>query len=360
MNTKLRLLLCAAALSVPAWLVASDVDGPAKGHVLVLENDRVMEGEIERVGDQYCVRRHVGETWVPADQVYCLCADYKEAYGRLAGRANLRDPDERVRLALWCQLHNLRQEALDELTAALALQPNNRDANRLFQSLQRSAATPARSVRAQSPDPEPSGPGIEVDSTSLAAFTTHVQPILINACARCHNGDKGGSFKLARTFEDPTLNHRATHQNLAAAVNQINRDHLLASPLLVRAINVHGGSDQPPLKGGRQSVAYASLEAWIRLTVTTTPADGEDTAAAPIQDSRPHAAPAVKETETAAAKPAAKETETTVVKPPPSTTRSAFATNRPEAAPAALDPFDPAIFNRQMHPERTQDEPKDK
>lgn len=354
MNTKMRLTLCAAALLVPAWAAVrscgGDDPGPNRGHVLLLDNDQVIKGDIERIGDQYRVHRHVGETWVPVDQVYCLCADFHEAYQRLRVRANLRDPDERVRLARWCQMHGLHQETLEELTAAVALNPEHAVANRLLESVRRTAALPT-AARSRAPDADFDPLGLEIDSASLSAFTTHVQPILTNACARCHANGKGGSFKLVHIFDDAAVSHRATQQNLAAASAQINREHPLASPLLVRAIEVHGGAEQPPLKGGRKSAAYSSLEQWVRLTVSTVQPDGEPTVASKpseeFHSGGEAAAPKV------APKAALKE----------GATNNFASAHLPAQLPFAgtpTDPFDPAIFNREMHPERTGEEPKGK
>ena len=51
-----------------------------KGRVLILKNEHTMEGDIERVGDHYRVRRSIGETWVLAERAVpgclvagCLC-----------------------------------------------------------------------------------------------------------------------------------------------------------------------------------------------------------------------------------------------------------------------------------------------
>ena len=68
------------------------------GRVLILDNDRVLEGEIERVGDQYRIRRPSGETWLPASKAQALCYSLEEGYICLRERANLDDPDERLRL----------------------------------------------------------------------------------------------------------------------------------------------------------------------------------------------------------------------------------------------------------------------
>src|SRR4051794_28031146 len=99
MKTIIRLVLCAFAVIAPAWAAEPLRDA---GKVLVLDNQRVLEGEVERVGDQYRVRRSVGETWVPVKQAACVCESMDLAYVHLRGQANLHDPDERLRLAHWC------------------------------------------------------------------------------------------------------------------------------------------------------------------------------------------------------------------------------------------------------------------
>src|SRR5262245_55376817 len=133
----LVLFTAAAALA----LRAADNAPLARGKVLVLENERTLEGDIEKHGDQYRVRRAVGETWIAADKVLRLCASREDAYKYLRGRANLSDPDERVRLAQWCHLNGLREQALSEVTAALELRPNHPESKRLLRSLQRTATT---------------------------------------------------------------------------------------------------------------------------------------------------------------------------------------------------------------------------
>src|SRR6516225_8941943 len=142
MNTKIRLALCALGVFVPAWVAvrAGDLTPAQKtGKVLVLDTERTLEGDIERQGEQYRVRRSLGELWVQRENVLRLCRDYPEAYAFLRTRANLRDPDEHLRLARWCQLHGLKNEALLEVTEAVRLRPQHAESQRLLRSLQRTA-----------------------------------------------------------------------------------------------------------------------------------------------------------------------------------------------------------------------------
>src|SRR5947209_2061289 len=108
MATRIRLALCALAVAAPlALIVRAGETAPPRttGRVLVLDNERTYEGDIERQGNQYRVRRGVSELWVQQENVLRLCATLEEAYAYLRSRANLRDPDERLRLANWCHLH---------------------------------------------------------------------------------------------------------------------------------------------------------------------------------------------------------------------------------------------------------------
>src|SRR5262249_24607459 len=120
-------LLLAVLAAAPAGEAVRTAD-PAKaatGKLLLFETERTLEGDIERVGDQYRVRRTTGETWVPAQGVLCLCAGPEEGYVFLRDRANLGDPDERMRLAQWCRQRGLRKQALEEVRAAAELRPGH-------------------------------------------------------------------------------------------------------------------------------------------------------------------------------------------------------------------------------------------
>ena len=85
MKTPIRITLCALALA--AWLrpaLADDKDSPAvakrTGHVLVMENETTVEGDIDLSGSQYRVRRQVGEVIIAPEMVLKLCQNREEAY----------------------------------------------------------------------------------------------------------------------------------------------------------------------------------------------------------------------------------------------------------------------------------------
>jgi hypothetical protein len=342
MKTVFSALSLGFVLALGACLTrAAGPDEPAKGKVLILDNERTLEGDIERVGTQYRVRRSVGETWITGDRVLQLCPDLLSAYKFLRNRSNLNDADERLRLAEWCRQHDMRQQALTEVQEAVVLRPHHLPSRRLLDHLKQAAESPGGVAKAAAAEPELPTPPVDLTADALGLFATRVQPILMNTCATCHAADKGGKFKLTRSYESELGNRKVMQQNLAAVLAQVNLREPRISPLLTKAVSVHGSLAQAPLKN-RQAPAYRALEDWVKLTLANNPTLHETVAGPVVPEGR---APAKSEATFAADVPAA---------PEPAAASPAGSVN-PVATPAKplpLDPFDPAVFNRQMHPDR--------
>jgi hypothetical protein len=308
------------------------------GKVLVLENENPMEGEVERVGDQYRVRRVVGETWVPAASVLGVCGSLEEAYRFVRARANLRDPDERLRLARWCRANGLHDQALDEVRAAVQLRPGHAETRRLLDHLEQAAAVARAAPPSRPPAPEGPTPAIDLTADSLGLFATRVQPILMNTCAGCHTPTHPGAFKLARAYEIGLGNRKTLQHNLAAVLAQVNFGAPQASPLLTKAVSDHARVGQAPLRS-RKEGAYRALEDWVRVTLDNNPLLREQqpgTSAAEGEPTPPAPRPAPARADDGPRPPAPAAPAPPAVKPPP----------------APPDPFDPEEFNRAMHPEK--------
>src|SRR3954469_17620072 len=172
-------------LALAGSLAAQVPPGPARasGKVLLLENDRLLEGDIDRVGDQYRVRRGTGELWLPIGRAKRLCKDVTEALTLMQTTANLQDPDDRLRLARWCQLNGLRDQALSEAKAALELRPDHAETLHLVQILQRLTAPPGTNgsglppTALPRPAAAPARVPLDVSQDSFALFTARVQPV---------------------------------------------------------------------------------------------------------------------------------------------------------------------------------------
>jgi hypothetical protein len=336
---------------------------PVKGRVLVLENGRTVTGEIELDGDRYRIRRLTGETTVPATGVLRLCNSLDEALGFLRTRTNLLDPDERLRLADWCGHHSLREQQLAEVEAALKLRPEDTRIQRMYRGLveskRRAEAPPT------TPTPEPSLPRVEVSLETLSTFANKVQPIMMNACAKCHNASRGTTFQLRTPLGPGLTDRRAIDHNLSAIAALIDPARPLSSTLLSKAITIHGlGMLAPPLSTKTHASALRTLETWVNQLVTTTPS---------LRPTPPTTAVASTSATSgtfasAASNPAPPATPAPSLTPPlgmsstgpmPAVPASGFGADRPMDKPReAEDPLGPEEFNRQAHPPKAGAEAK--
>lgn len=339
----------------------------SKGKVLILKTEYTIEGDIERDGDSYCIRRKIGETRIPAERALALVASLPDAYAYLRGRINLGDPDERLRLARWCHINGLQQEALAELRAAAELRPSHAETHRLLQYWQQTPAThvgPRLAGGAATPGkPGTNASGtspLEVTTESLGLFAMRVQPILMNTCARCHATGHGGSFRLSQVFEDNLNNRRSLERNLAAVLAEVDVNQPESSRLLIKAVSDHAHTGHPPLRD-RQSAPYRTLENWVKLTVADNPHLLEKSE---IRNQKSEASiPRVGE---APVKSSGKSQWGTEAPAKTAAPLSSPPQKEKKAAPAATkdtggtpnDPYDPEPFNRKMHPDANKQPPK--
>jgi hypothetical protein len=344
MHTKIGLFLCLAAAILAGRLsaqIALKDPPPQKGRVLILDNERTLEGDIGLEGDQYRIcRPGGGELWIPRSSVLRLCRNREEAYAYLRAHANLNDADEHLRLGHWCQEHGLRQKAAEEVSAALDLRPD-RDTRRWLENLKRPPLVVSVSASQKSPpdnevDLLQNAPAVSTQSLSL--FVTRVQPLLMNVCAGCHANGRGGNFKLQHSYGTTVANRRIVQQNLAAVLAQINRDRPESSPFLIKAVSVHGEMAQPAIKN-RETKAFKNLAEWVGVTLANDTAN-QDSSTMASGAARAGGEPGIFRADNARDLSAGRQGDTAV--PPPS-------------GPA--NPYDPGPFNKQMHPARSE-EPK--
>jgi hypothetical protein len=255
-------------------LFASDPvpGGRSKGTVLILDNDRTLHGDIERGQGGYLIRRDMGELWLPASQVKCLCADWDEALQRMRSQFNPHDPDERLKLARWCEQNGLYAGAIAEIKQALIMRPKHVPTLKYLQHVEHAARVAERPPAPAQPATKENAlaPSLDLNAESLSLFVTKVQPILMNTCAQCHANGQGGEFKLMRTGGIGASWHRATQFNMAAVVQQLNLNNAPISPLLIKAVSAHGTAAKPPI-ASRSAAPYQTMKQWAEMTIASNP-----------------------------------------------------------------------------------------
>ena len=236
------------------------------------------------------------------------------------------------------------------------LRPDHAPSRRLLAYLQDSRpAQPTTPAHDAAPADLPQA-SVDLTEEALGQFATKVQPILMNACANCHANGRGGAFKLTRSYDAAVLNRKTLQQNLAAVIAEVNLGQPQNSPLLSKAVSVHGPLEQAPFKN-RQAAAYRTLEDWVRNTLADNPQLVEQPQARPAVPAAA-AAPAAPSTPTpfAEARPTPINDQTTPVK----AQAPAAPTTAAPAAPEPVDPYSPDAFNRQFHTDKSPNGPAPK
>ncbi len=275
MKSLCRWLIVPALVVGAAYVLRAQEPGePRKtGKILLFKTGQVMEGDIEQVGAQMCVRRGSSELWIAVEKTMRLSPDWQDAYGFMQTLIKADNVNERVLLARWCHTNRLYEEALQQARIALKIQPGNADAKIMVTALERAPKEPATKPVVQIPVPptpravEPP-PTVDVTAETMIAFTSRVQPILMNTCASCHSGNSGGKFHLERVFDSGSKS--ASQRNLAAVLSQIDLERPAISPLLVKAITPHGRDTTPPIKD-RGAVPFQSMHQWLVDAIKKNP-----------------------------------------------------------------------------------------
>ena len=273
MRSKLRFLWVVPVLALGSglFLGAADEPGsPAKGTVLILRTERTLEGDIhrDRKRDEYIIKKNISQITIPARSVLRLCIDWEDAYEFMKGRVKTGDVEGKVKLARWCDINDLHQEALTEAEAALNLKPDHQEAKQLCVIFERRLKDlkdrPAESTAAPEPPPVPE---VEIDPEAKSFFSKRVQPILVQRCLECHNPTRSSKFQLHRPYEGTLI--QTTMRNLHAAVGLIDRERPEHSELLDKANRFHAGNmTQPPIRS-KNDPQFAALKNFVELVVAS-------------------------------------------------------------------------------------------
>jgi hypothetical protein len=289
----------------PPALTAVPAEDAGPPTVLLLGNGHVFQGEIREDDSGYYLRHKIGVKHFARRNVAGVFRSLDEAYRYQLARVPRNDPDERMKLALWCLEQKLHDQARQELETVLALSPENGRAKAMMFHLQARRAdavdpevaragaiaepeSPAGAPRELSPSAldqlreaqrslAPAGPPIIFDLPPPLAvrryqeFARFVHPELQNHCARCHDAESHtGAFRLYRTRTRRDLSNDLIGQaNLDATLQLVDPNDLARSKLLSAAALTHPPDGRPVL-GGPNHPSYRVLAAWVASLKDTT------------------------------------------------------------------------------------------
>ncbi|WP_020473255.1 hypothetical protein [Zavarzinella formosa] len=321
-------------LSLVAPLAARE-EPPMK--IVVLDNENLLTGEVSRVEEGWQIRQPVGgEVVLPPKRILAIVADRPAAFQVIAKRANLRDADERLRLAKWCFLQGLPEEALHQAKTAVTMRPGFTAAEQFLATLQVAkppVPSPIVPAKAESSAPVAVAkeiPDVDYNSASFPFFSTQVHAILLNTCANCHSRDDSKTFHLVRQ-----TGRTAISRNLMSTLAQINPNDPAKSALLIKAVTPHGTATVAPLRT-RNHPAYLALEAWVMIARAP---EGTLEPGPRVETPEPKRLPELVE----------KSPPPVTISTKPDSFGSVRTDRTSENKPAApTDPFDPAVFNKSL------------
>jgi hypothetical protein len=239
----LCLAVCATALAQDTLQLA-----PTAG-VLLLRNGNMMQGEITRLGDHYLLTISGGELKIAAKDVEAQCSDIEGVYDWKLRRLSGEGAGPHLDLAEWCLRHNLHRHCAEQLSLALAEEPSNKRIElvdrRLHLALSLPTPTNASASSTAVVSPEQLDKMLtDLPKGALERFTTIVQPMLNNRCAtaQCHGNSSHPGLQLMRPPTGIGAPTRFTHRNIYSALQYIDRDDPLSSPLLRVPQEPHGGA----------------------------------------------------------------------------------------------------------------------
>ncbi len=338
--------MLAAILLVQSFVAAQDPSllGPQAG-VLLLTNGQLLSGNITHAGDHYVVTIGVGgEVKIASAKVAAQCADLEGVYDWKLRRLSGDGAAPHLDLADWCLRNQMYRQCAQQLSLALAAEPNHPRIDTIERRLQSAV---------QAPPPAKSAPPVstvvnseeldkmlrELPKGSLERFTTIVQPMLNNRCAtsHCHGATSTSEFRLLRPPTGLSAPQRFTQRNLYAALQFVDREDPLKSKLLTMPQEPHGGAKEPAFDA-RGKAQLADLQKWIeQLAPPKEPVVPATIEAQGTQLSTPLRAATQSSQET-----------------PPASKATAAAPATPAVSPKSTlpwkprDAFDPEIFNRRQ------------
>lgn len=277
--------------------------------VLLLSDGQVLKGQIREEGDQYVVRQPGGEIRRHKSLVEGTFDSVEAVYRFKLSQTNERDPDDQLKLARWCMIQKLPNEAKERVKVVVALSPSSNEAKAMLVSLEaaefRAQAKMPRVdpalVRTRAEMVESDGgqadaltgiPPAEIDAAVLRkaqremgltalpvifdlpppvavkraeTYSRYVHQVLQGACAKCHNENYPGRFQLVEVKRQRDLTANALRANLDATLQLVDPNNLSKSELLSIGLLPHGkGTNPRPVFRGSNDPRFRVIEAWVK------------------------------------------------------------------------------------------------
>ena len=276
-----------AVMSFAGWRIRAAEDAlpavsestkPASAdRVLLLQNGKIVKGAVRQTTAGYVVNVPGGQLVLPFDQVRFNADDLEDAYRLQRSSLPERPVSAHIDLARWCHTNGMPDQACKELREVLRIEPESSLARTMLQrindQLLATKDLPAVAARNNGQYSMLGDPKLGVPAETLGGlpreaaldFVSKVQPLLVNRCATsgCHGIGSGNLFELQRTKLGKSPPKAHSERNLAAVLEQIDREQPLSSPLLVKLRGESKPNGVRQSHGGLSREQMQTLRNWI-------------------------------------------------------------------------------------------------
>ncbi|MHC5541520.1 hypothetical protein ACYOEI_25140, partial [Singulisphaera rosea] len=277
--------------TAPSGLPSSVAPSSSRA-VLLLTNGTVVQGTISEDPKAYYLHANGGKIPYPKGRVEQSFKTLEDTYQYKLDRLPQRDTDEAMKLARWCLVNKLIPQAKVQLKVVLNQSPNHREAAQMLEKIEgveyrgtdrdtgvMQASGEAVEGRDDKLDPAVLGraaremgvstlPQIRGLTTAQAVkrmqeFRGVVHEILQKRCARCHDEQYQGEFRLVEIKTRRDMSADTLRANLDATLRLIDFQEPAKSELLSSTIRPHGpNSNKRPIFSGSNDRSYQILAAW--------------------------------------------------------------------------------------------------
>jgi hypothetical protein len=270
----LRTFACVLLLIAGDTASGQTTDSTQKDSAFVLlTNDRVLVGNVERRGSQYFISREDGdEIYLPAMRVRKIGKSLDDLYHFQLADAQERGMGRWIEVGHWALEQGLITQAENQVRLVMERYPDHPEVQSLkshfehVRNLPPDASVGIGGINVQQAgfqSPMSSEDPVEVVAAErLEMFASQVQPVLVNLCRRCHqDGDLAGGNRANAWAIDFVAGGRGISSDGSTA-NLIATDHWMAKQsdpksFLLMATSAHGGLSEPPiLPRHRDAIAW--------------------------------------------------------------------------------------------------------
>lgn len=237
--------------------------------VVVMSTGRVVQGTITETPGGYHISTPNGNFTVTYNDVVCTAASVRDAHQKLQKLFTPPSASGHVILCRWCIENRLYDLAMDEVQAALHLEPARAEARNLLWQLE----TLLNPQPEQSPDnvltwdsmlaPPVNAPGgLTRDTTQ--EFVRRVQPLVLNTCAnaRCH-GNSQSDFPLQFVRSSGVGGQSITTENIESVFKFVDIDNPRESRLFTALQDPEIPQHRTVFTGPRGRDHLETIAAWI-------------------------------------------------------------------------------------------------